>query len=185
MKKMIKVLLVGLSFVSANVFAATVSGTLNVGGVYTATNSDDGIALSLFDVTGISLDTVFANPSTGDISGTIGIDTLPGTGGNLLSLDDFVPVTNFFTVAGWQLDVDSVVLPPDDQTAALLTLMGKGMLSGNDFDATEVTWSFSSTSTTSYSMSITSVMSPVPVPAAVWLFGSGILGLVGIARRKV
>jgi len=24
----------------------------------------------------------------------------------------------------------------------------------------------------------------VPIPAAVWLFGSGILGLVGIARRK-
>ena len=26
--------------------------------------------------------------------------------------------------------------------------------------------------------------SPVPVPAAVWLFGSGLLGLIGIARRK-
>jgi hypothetical protein len=28
------------------------------------------------------------------------------------------------------------------------------------------------------------VNQPVPVPAAVWLFGSGLLGLVGIARRK-
>jgi len=27
-------------------------------------------------------------------------------------------------------------------------------------------------------------LNPVPVPAAVWLFGSGLLGLVGIARRK-
>ncbi len=26
--------------------------------------------------------------------------------------------------------------------------------------------------------------SPVPVPAAVWLFGSGLMGLIGIARRK-
>ena len=24
----------------------------------------------------------------------------------------------------------------------------------------------------------------VPVPAAVWLFGSGLLGLVGVARRR-
>jgi len=27
-------------------------------------------------------------------------------------------------------------------------------------------------------------IAPVPVPAAVWLFGSGLLGLVGVARRK-
>ena len=25
---------------------------------------------------------------------------------------------------------------------------------------------------------------PVPVPAALWLFGSGLIGLIGIARRK-
>ena len=28
------------------------------------------------------------------------------------------------------------------------------------------------------------VNNPVPVPAAAWLFGSGLLGLIGIARRK-
>lgn len=27
-------------------------------------------------------------------------------------------------------------------------------------------------------------INPVPVPAAVWLFGSGLIGLVGVARRK-
>ena len=30
----------------------------------------------------------------------------------------------------------------------------------------------------------TLVMSTVPIPAAVWLFGSGLIGLIGIARRK-
>ena len=33
-------------------------------------------------------------------------------------------------------------------------------------------------------MVITSVISDVPVPAAVWLFGSGLLGLLGVSRRK-
>jgi len=28
------------------------------------------------------------------------------------------------------------------------------------------------------------LVSAVPVPAAVWFFGSGLLGLIGIARRK-
>lgn len=33
-------------------------------------------------------------------------------------------------------------------------------------------------------VSIVTDVSAVPVPAAVWLFGSGLLGLVGVARRK-
>jgi hypothetical protein len=33
-------------------------------------------------------------------------------------------------------------------------------------------------------MASTPDAAPVPVPAAVWLFGSGLLGLVGVARRK-
>ena len=33
-------------------------------------------------------------------------------------------------------------------------------------------------------LTITTDVSAVPVPAAVWLFGSGLLGLVGVARRK-
>lgn len=35
-----------------------------------------------------------------------------------------------------------------------------------------------------YMMSMAAVPNPIPVPAAVWLLGSGLLGLVGVARRK-
>jgi len=34
------------------------------------------------------------------------------------------------------------------------------------------------------SITVTSVVSAVPVPAAVWLFGSGLIGLAGVARRR-
>jgi len=33
---------------------------------------------------------------------------------------------------------------------------------------------------TSFNVNVT----PIPIPAAVWLFGSGLLGLVGVARRR-
>lgn len=33
-------------------------------------------------------------------------------------------------------------------------------------------------------LSVTYTFDPVPIPAAVWLFGSGLLGLIGVARRK-
>ncbi len=35
-----------------------------------------------------------------------------------------------------------------------------------------------------YSLHLEGVVSSVPVPAAIWLFGSGLLGLVGVARRR-
>jgi len=37
---------------------------------------------------------------------------------------------------------------------------------------------------TPYTLALRGTISAVPVPAAVWLFGSGLLGLVGVARRK-
>ena len=35
-----------------------------------------------------------------------------------------------------------------------------------------------------YELYLTGNVSAVPVPAAVWLFGSGLIGLIGLARRK-
>ena len=36
----------------------------------------------------------------------------------------------------------------------------------------------------SLSFTANATISPVPIPAAIWLFGSGLLGLIGVARRK-
>ncbi len=57
-------------------------------------------------------------------------------------------------------------------------------LSDVDFASAVVTgmadWNLSSDGSLTYNAGV----SEVPVPAAVWLFGSGLVGLVGIARRK-
>jgi hypothetical protein len=39
--------------------------------------------------------------------------------------------------------------------------------------------------TATYEVSMWGSPAPVPVPAAVWLFASGLVGLVGLARRKM
>jgi hypothetical protein len=74
-------------------------------------------------------------------------------------------------------------LTPVNNTAAIGEDMGfyfiKGDLAGNN-TTTEAAgrWAFDGTNLTY------GAVSAVPVPAAIWLFGSGLIGLVGVARRK-
>lgn len=60
------------------------------------------------------------------------------------------------------------------------------------YDPTDLTWftyndwhlSFYPLIGTINYVNVTGYTSTVPVPTAVWLFGSGLLGLIGVARRK-
>ena len=51
------------------------------------------------------------------------------------------------------------------------------------FEAAFVTMFFSDNAIATATVT-TMTVNPVPIPAAVWLFGSGLIGLIGIARRK-
>lgn len=59
-----------------------------------------------------------------------------------------------------------------------------------DFEITRIDMWIWNTGATEYTnfvsqdFTVTASASVVPAPAAVWLFGSGLLGLIGIARRK-
>ena len=59
-----------------------------------------------------------------------------------------------------------------------MTLAALGM--GLDWQLQALTDVFGTTDVVRLSV----VSSPVPVPAAVWLFGSGLFVLIGISRRK-
>ena len=58
-----------------------------------------------------------------------------------------------------------------------------GLYNTHNEDITGLTLTTNSTNITAASNSLITV-SAVPVPAAAWLFGSGLLGLIGIAKRK-
>ena len=73
------------------------------------------------------------------------------------------------------IDVDTIQLA--DLAAGLWT-SNEFVLAWEDVTASKADFDFND-----MVLMVESVQ-PVPVPAAVWLFGSGLLGLVGIARRK-
>ena len=100
------------------------------------------------------------------------------------------------TVGGYVTDLGGVTTASDD---AFVSLTDVGHFSNGTFDVTGVLspgtyWLEAHTSNTAsradaiqvssglYDLTLT--LQPVPIPPAVWLFGSGLIGLVGLARRK-
>ncbi len=61
------------------------------------------------------------------------------------------------------------------QTTAVGILTLEGFVASNELDFEE---------SNNFSTEQTAIVSPVPVPAAVWLFGSALIGLVGFSKRS-
>ena len=74
---------------------------------------------------------------------------------------------------------------PFTMTGTALSDVSAGVWSGTLVNAGNIgeAWG-ASFDGTQYSELFNVTITQVPVPAAVWLFGSGLLGLVGVARRK-
>jgi len=165
-KLMLGVMVFSISSSIAN--AAYITGGMGITGNYDA------------DATTLTLNSVSGTSGTDILGTTVGFGTPSDSINNGIFLyAPFASVVDVFQIGGWQLDLTTLVIDPLSTTEKL-KLTGTGLLSGGGFDPTAATWTFSAQNASSYSMSITAV----PVPAAAWLFGSGLLGLVGIARRR-
>ena len=71
------------------------------------------------------------------------------------------------------------VLQDANPLGSVLTLFG---MTGNG--GTGVVQSYDLTDNLTLTTDGTLQIAPVPIPAAVWLFGSGLLGLIGVGRRR-
>ena len=102
--------------------------------------------------------------------------------GGVLFLENFCETDNF--LCGQNLIQISVT--PNWQNIAGTFTLGAGVTAYTlQFAAVCVA---ANTCTADYyfdNISVTADVNAVPVPAAAWLFGSGLLGLVGVARRKI
>jgi hypothetical protein len=166
----------------ASAHAALIDGSISLSGGFTPVDAVP-LPTTLGAATGIDFDgSAAVNQATGDFSGSVG---------HTATMVDFQfspvlapnPVT-VWSVDGYTFSMDTVAV--DFHNANFLLLSGSGTVSGTGFDPTPGTWVFGgqTANQASFSWSASSA-TVVPVPAAVWLFGSGVLGLMGVARKKM
>jgi hypothetical protein len=167
-------------------FTAGNNITINSG---TATGFSGGIT-GLFGVGLITTtSTPFGPVETASVSGTGALNIFDGS--NLLTatlswvdIATFGTASNLNTTGTANLSNITYAGANADLLALLNGGSGVNVLSFQFIPPKTLTNLFTNSATTT-STSFSGSIAPIPVPAAVWLFGSGLLGMVGIARRKI
>lgn len=165
----------------------TISGALNgtLTGSGTATLDDTGVYNQhavIHSVIGPGLSDVNLD-STSIYSGTLTGNSLAWTTGTTLinscTPNGSLPL-NGVTCSGAQPGVTKPSTVNQNPIVFGITSVGDvTTITGTSFDSVN-----NITQATTFTLTATSVPAAVPVPAAAWLFGSGLLGLAGTARRR-
>lgn len=182
-RDMKKIMILSLLLLSGQSFAATITttgpSTVNLNDIFTVdivgtgfVGNVDGGGVNLafdqnvFNVLSVSIDeSVWNFGSTGISTGSI--DNVTGTVDGIM-VNTFADVSGDFVVA--TLEVQAVGL--GDNSLFQLSALGINPWASS---GSLINPSFSDSSIS---------VSAVPVPAAIWLFGSGLIGIIGMARRK-
>lgn len=148
---------------AGNTFAFNFSLPIALSGPINA-NSSVSYSLTSLTATGAQIAPLFGNVVIAQE-----VDTSVG---GLAPLNKGVDVgSTFFFVGG-----------PQTQNSPVYT--ASNTFNGNlAYDLMSVTVAFSLSANSNVGLSGFVQQTPVPVPAALWLFGSGLLGLLGVARR--
>jgi hypothetical protein len=166
----------------------TMTFLVEVSGALTATesSSSDANAVALWSMAAFTdfgntafvsaqLGTTPYYETYGDASGGIYALTLPATLGS--------PQALILTYEVLSQAAKNVVATPASASASAQfgnTFRWLGIQSVMDETGTAIAFNVSSDSGVNWAQAV----SAVPVPAAAWLFGTGLLGLIGISRRK-
>ena len=128
--------------------------------------------------------------------GTPGAILHSGNVGTVISSDTGVDLFNYFDLIDYTIDIADINLTAGSYFLGVkanntsngdvhLTLINDPVNISQALTYNGSTYQNYSSLGSDYAFRLEGSVSAVPVPAAVWLFGSGLLGLVGVARRKV
>jgi hypothetical protein len=150
-------------------FTVTNNGT--VGGIifedfFLTSNTSSGTHVTTVmtaQIDGGSPFSIAGTSANGTYSGTVSLLDPDDLWFNILTSDEFaVTVGQTVTIGGTSIFTNPELAPIN-----------------TSFDQTAILWEENS-----IALSDPTSLAPIPVPAAVWLFGSGLIGLIGVARRK-
>jgi hypothetical protein len=168
--------------------AGSINGNITFAGTITLDTSSAGTATMVTGWHGLAFGD---DPQAESVDGNFATFVTPGDGLEFHAPWSFNSgaIPSFWSVEGFTFDLTSSAIPSGGQTANSVFVDGTGTISGNGFDPTPATFSFttqdrSANGLFSFSGSVSAAVVPEPATLVSFLSGSSLLGALLFIRRR-